>query len=226
MPIPVSSLADIQLLVFDLDGTLIDSKLDLTRSVNAMLEYMQLAPLHEQVVGTYIGHGVRTLVQRALGNQVKDGNVDEALAYFLQHYERHLLDHTVLYPGVREALAELTHRQLAVLSNKNTRFSQTILEGLGVAAYFTLIFGGDSFPEKKPDPRGLRALMERTGATSGRTMMVGDSDTDIRTGRNASAWTCGVTYGIGRSTLDASMPDLMVGDLRELPLLLGGSRAP
>jgi phosphoglycolate phosphatase len=224
MPIPGSTLAGIQLMVFDLDGTLIDSRLDLTLSVNATLKHLQLAPLSEEVVSTYIGHGVRTLVHRALGTHAQDGKVDEALAYFLKYYEQHLLDHTALYPGVREALADLASLQLAVLSNKNTGFSQTILEGLGVAAHFKFIFGGDSFAEKKPDPRGLLMLMERTGTLPAHAMMVGDSDTDIFTGRNAGAWTCGVTYGIGRRTLDAALPDLMVADLRELPLLLRGGR--
>jgi phosphoglycolate phosphatase len=211
----------IQLVVFDLDGTLADTKKDLALSVNAMRESLGFGPLPLDAVTSYVGHGVTVLIKRALGNQATEGNVEKGLTFFLNYYSHHLLDNTVAYPGVREALEGLGNRKMAILTNKPTNFSRAVVAGLGLAPYFFEIYGGDSFPTKKPDPIGVKSLMNFVPATAGETLMVGDSDTDVLTGRNAGVWTCGVTYGFAPESLEKAGPDLLLDDLRDLPPALG-----
>ena len=215
----------IELIVFDLDGTLIDSKLDLVQSVNAVRERLHLHKLPEETIATYVGRGVVTLMQRALGGEADENAVAEAVEFFLEYYRDHMLDHTLPYPGVREALDQLDGYRMAVLTNKPVRFSQAILDGLGLGRHFVQVYGGNSFERKKPDPIGLITLMREAGAPADRTMIVGDSDTDVLTGRNAGVWTCGVTYGLAPQTLETSPPDFLLRDLRELPPLLAVHRA-
>ncbi len=222
MAIAQDALVEIQLLVFDLDGTLVDSKKDLALSVNAMRERMGLGPLPHDRIGSYVGQGVTVLIRRALGDPTTDENVEKATAIFMDYYRIHMLDNTFTYPGVREALAELEGRKLAVLTNKPVIFSREMLDRLGIARCFAFIYGGNSFAQKKPDPMGLWKLMSDTGVQARETLMVGDSDTDVLTGRNAGVWTCGVTYGFGEHTLENTPPDVLVHDLRDLPPLLNG----
>ena len=229
MAIPKDVLNGIRLLVFDLDGTLIDSKKDLALSVNAMRKWKNLPRLPDETIASYVGQGVPALIRRALANGAISGvteeAVQEATAFFLDYYRAHMLDNTVAYDGVREALEELKDRKLAVLTNKPVAFSRAILAGLKLADYFAFVYGGNSFEQKKPDPVGVIKLMTDTGALPRETVMVGDSDTDVLTGRNAGVWTCGVTYGLGSHTLERAAPDVLVGDLRELSRLLNGERA-
>ncbi len=215
----------VQLLVFDLDGTLVDSKLDLAMSINAMRADMGLGPLPLELIATYVGNGVTLLVRRSLGAQASEESVDRGLAFFLGYYREHMLDRTAPYPGVSEALEKLSGRKMAVLTNKPVDFSREMIARLGFAPHFTYIYGGNSFPKKKPDPIGLDKLMEDFQVAAGKTLMIGDSDTDVLTGRNAGVWTCGVTYGFGAHTLETVSPDLVIDDLRELPPLLDGRRA-
>lgn len=222
MPQPIFS--EIRLLIFDLDGTLIDSKTDLVLSVNAMREQMGLTRLDSQVVLSYVGQGVAMLIRRALGETASEEQLTRAGGIFLDYYRRHLLDNTVPYPGVREALETLRDRTIAVLTNKDVDLSREILFGLGLSSYFSAIYGDRSFPQRKPDPVGVIRLMKDTGTFARQTMMIGDSDTDVLTGRNAGVWTCGVTYGFGAHTLEAASPDVLLGDLRELADLLSGAR--
>jgi len=214
----------VRLLVFDLDGTLVDSKQDLALSVNAMRTEMGLAPLPHDLIASYVGHGVTLLVRRSLGTQATGENVEKGLAFFLAYYRDHMLDHTSPYPGVAEALEKLGGHKMAVLTNKPVNFSREMLTRLGFASYFAYIYGGNSFPQKKPDPIGLHKLMEDLQISARETLMVGDSDTDVLTGRNAGVWTCGVTYGFGAHTLQKVSPDLVIDDMRELPPLLNGHR--
>jgi phosphoglycolate phosphatase len=224
MTIPDHVLAGMQLVVFDLDGTLVDSKVDLALSVNATRAQMGLGPLPLDLIASYVGHGVTVLLRRALGDQASEENVEKGLAFFLDYYRLHMLDNTSTYPGVREALEELRDRKLAVLTNKPVHFSREMLTRLGVASHFACIYGGNSFPLKKPDPIGVHKLMGDLKVSPQETMIVGDSDTDVLTGRNAGIWTCGVTYGFGATTLAEVPPDLLLSDLRELPALLNGRR--
>jgi phosphoglycolate phosphatase len=220
---PPPTFSQIRLLIFDLDGTLIDTKTDLVLSVNAMREQMGFTRLDTTLVVSYVGQGVTALIRRALGDGASDEEVTRARAIFLDYYRRHLLDNTVLYPGVREALEELRDRTMAVLTNKDVDLSRKILTGLGVSQYFTAIYGDRSFNQRKPDPVGVVKLMQDVGTSARQTMIIGDSDTDVLTGRNAGVWTCGVTYGFGAHTLETVPPDVLLGNLSELADLLKGA---
>lgn len=221
MPNPVApDWKNVRLLVFDLDGTLVDSKQDLAASINAMRTEMGLSPLALELISTYVGNGVMLLVRRSLGNQATPENVEKGLAFFLGYYRRHMLDHTAPYPGVAEALEKLRGHKMAVLTNKPVNFSREMIERLGFGPHFERVYGGNSFPQKKPDPMGLNQLMEDFQVSGEETLMIGDSDTDVLTGRNAGVLTCGVTYGFGAHTLEKVSPDVTLDDIRELPRLL------
>jgi phosphoglycolate phosphatase len=216
----------VRALIFDLDGTLIDSKLDLALAVNATLEHMGRAPLaHDRIYG-YVGDGASTLVKRALGDGVTDAESEAGLAHFLSYYRAHMLDNTVMYPGVREGLEMLRSHPMAVLTNKPVRFSQAILAGLGIADYFRYVYGGNSFPTKKPDPEGVIVLLRDLAIAPREAMIVGDSAVDVMTARNAGTWACGVTYGLGTEGLHTHPPDLMLDSLADLAGHLTNSRRP
>jgi len=206
------------LLVFDLDGTLIDSKMDLALSVNATRAHMGMGPLDVNIVSTYVGNGAPVLIRRALGNQATQGEVDEALEFFLEYYRAHPLDCTKLYPGVKESLDRIhgAGKHLAVLTNKPVAISRDIVEGLGVGPRFFQVYGGNSFDFKKPHPIGLETLIAESRVPRERTLMVGDSSVDIQTARNAGVSSCGVTYGFAPETLRDPAPDLLVGRIEEL----------
>ena len=212
----------IRLLIFDLDGTLVDSRLDLVHSVNAMLRHLKRKELPAEVIASYVGDGAPMLVRRALGDPADEHFLAEALEYFLAYYRVHKLDHTKVYEGIPEALAALRRsgngfeRRMAVLSNKPVNPSRQIVEALGLAPFFTHVYGGNSFSTKKPDPLGAKTLMQEAGARPKETIIVGDSSIDVLTGRNAGAWTCGVTYGFAPQTLELTPPDMMVDSPQEL----------
>lgn len=209
---------EVRLFIFDLDGTLIDSKLDLALSVNATRAEFGLGPLpHEQIYG-YIGDGAPMLVRRALDHSEDDAQVEQALAFFLGYYRQHMLDNTVAYPGVREGLEELARagRILTVLTNKPARFSREILQGLQLADHFRLVYGGNSFERKKPDPMGVEAILRETGVPKAEALVVGDSEIDVQTARNAGLRVCCVTYGLGSDRLGEHPPDFFVDTLTEL----------
>ena len=210
----------VRALIFDLDGTLIDSKQDLIHSVNAMLVEMGRERLHEDTISGYIGHGAPKLVARALGDGASAAEREQALKFFLAHYEQHKLDSTRLYPGVAEALEELREFPMAVLTNKPVRVSRRILEGLGLGKYFRAVYGGNSFETKKPDPLGARKILEELGRTAGETMMVGDSEVDVQTARNAGTLAAAVNYGFGTHDRAAYPADLYLDRLTDLTVLL------
>jgi len=205
------------LVIFDLDGTLIDSKRDLADSVNATRAFAGLAPLALDVVSSYVGSGAPVLIRRAFPDATEAEHAG-LLRYFLDYYREHMLDSTTLYPGVREALDQMHAADvaLAVLTNKPVRFSVRLLEGLGIDMHFFRIYGGNSFEQKKPDPVGILTLLEESGAAKERTIMVGDSNVDVRTARNAQVMACGVTYGFQPETFEQDPPDLMVDDMQQL----------
>jgi phosphoglycolate phosphatase len=226
-----SFLSRVRVLIFDLDGTLIDSKLDLALSINAMLEYMGRAPLPHDTIYSFVGNGVPVLVRRSLLEgtspaEITDAEADRGLAYFLAYYRAHMLDNTVPYPGVREGLALLAQYPKAVLTNKPVNFSRAILDGLDLSCYFRYVYGGNSFEKKKPDPLGVHILLRDLHSTPAEAMMVGDSDVDVRTARNAGIWSCGVTYGLGMDSLRANPPDLLIDSLADLPSRLNGTKTP
>ena len=220
-----SRFSEVRALIFDLDGTLIDSKLDLALAVNAVLAEMGRGPLpHEKIFG-YIGQGAPKLIARALGKGATQQDCRRGLEFFIQYYSIHKLDNTSLYPGVRETLDALSGMPMAVLTNKPVGASRGILQGLGLAETFQIIYGGNSFERKKPDPMGVETILREFGAEPAQVMFVGDSEIDVLTARNAGTWICGVTYGFGSHRLAEFPPDLLVDNLEELLPHLSGAPA-
>jgi phosphoglycolate phosphatase len=226
----------IRLLVFDLDGTLIDSRLDLIHSVNAMLRYLDRPELEGNVIASYVGDGAPALVRRALGDTDDEGELREALEYFLGYYRIHKLDHTTVYEGIPETLAVLAsppndakpdgkNRVMAVLSNKPVIPSRDIVQAFGLGDLFVRIYGGNSFPTKKPDPLGVQTILQETDVAAEHALMIGDSAVDVLTGRNAGLRTCGVTYGFAPHTLENVPPDVLIENPRELGELFATAKA-
>jgi phosphoglycolate phosphatase len=216
-----------ELIIFDLDGTLIDSKLDLAHAVNAARTYMELPPLEHERIYSYVGNGAPVLIRRVLGPEVSQADVDRALRFFLDYYRDHMLDYTTLYPGVAEVLDELRrHRRLAVLTNKPHRISEAIIQGLGLGDHFFRVYGGNSFEQKKPHPVGITTLMEQTAVAAHSTLMVGDSSVDIQTARNAGVRSVGVTYGFQPETLVTHPPDYLIDRMEQLMDIVNGAPAP
>jgi len=220
----------IRLLIFDLDGTLIDSRLDLVHSVNATLRHMKRPELPDDVIASYVGDGAPALIGRALGSEADDeALVRSGLQYFLTYYREHKLDHTHLYGGIKEALTALQDsrngrgRKMAVLSNKPVNPSRAIIEALGLGGFFSQVYGGNSFPTKKPDPEGAQVILRQTQSKPEETLIVGDSGVDVLTGRNAGTWTCGVTYGFAPHTLRDAPPDVVLNKPQELADLFDAS---
>jgi len=207
--------------VFDLDGTLIDSKMDLVNSVNAMLRETRRAELPANLIASYVGHGAPQLIASALGPGSSEEERREGLAIFLKHYNEKKLEKTRAYPGVAEGLRALDGTPMAVLSNKPTRLSMEILEGLGLARYFRAVYGGDSFETKKPDPRGVLAILKQLGVPPEEAAMVGDSDVDVQTARNAGMLAVGVSYGFGQHDMEKNPADVYVTSLEELLAMTG-----
>jgi phosphoglycolate phosphatase len=210
-----------RLLVFDLDGTLIDSRIDLCNSVNATLAHLGKTLLPEAVIASYIGDGVSMLVRRAIGDPEGDSTdeqyVTEALTYFLDYYRIHKLDYTYVYPGVLESLKTIRSTQpeilIAVLTNKPVNPSRAICDHFGLSPFFFQNYGGNSFHTKKPDPHGLETLIAEAAALAGHpitaaeTIMIGDTDIDILTARNCGARSIGCTFGLKPHSLADAPPD-------------------
>jgi len=200
------------LVIFDLDGTLIDSSRDLANSVNATREPLHLAPLDDGTVYSYVGNGALVLIRRALGPDYSEDEVQDALMFFLGYYRDHMLDHTVLYPGVRDVLNRFHAAgiRMAVLTNKPVRLSQAIIDGLSLTAHFMRVYGGNSFEQKKPHPIGIETLITECGASRDETLMVGDSSVDVQTARSAQVKVCGVTWGFQPETFADCPPDFLI----------------
>jgi phosphoglycolate phosphatase len=216
-----------KLLIFDLDGTLVDSREDLANSINAMLTHFGKHPLPHEVIASYIGDGAPMLVRRSLGDPDDENFVQDALLYFMAWYREHKLDTTYVYEGIRESLDAIRKSRnseplkMAVLSNKPVGPSRAIVEALGLGAYFFQIYGGNSFHTKKPDPAGVQALLEEAAVFAEETIIVGDSDIDVLTARNAGIYSVGVTYGLAPHTLEDAPPDVLIDHPRELADVLG-----
>jgi phosphoglycolate phosphatase len=209
-----------RLLIFDLDGTLVDSRLDLIHSINAMLRHLQRPELPGDAIASYVGDGAPMLVRRALGDPSDESFFNQALEYFLDYYRVHKLDYTQVYDGIKESLVAIRARnpkvQMAILSNKPVNPSRAIVEALGLGEFFVKVYGGNSFETKKPDPFGARQLLSETGASAQEAMMIGDSSIDVLTGKNAGLWTCGVSYGFAPHTLVEVPPDVLVSNPHDL----------
>ena len=206
------------LVIFDLDGTLVDSKLDLAHSVNAARGHMGLPPLEHGRVSSYVGNGAPVLIRRVLGAEASEADVQHALDFFLAYYDEHKLDCTRLYPGVQESLDRLRQARvaMAVLTNKPVKVSQAILDGLGVGGHFFRVYGGNSLEQKKPHPMGVDRLIEESSAGRERTLLVGDSAVDVRTARNANVRCAGVTYGFQPESLAEEPPDFLMDRMEQV----------
>ena len=208
-------------LIFDLDGTLVDTRADLAAATNHVLKTFALPVLSVAQVSDYVGYGVRVLVERALG-PTHIHLVSRGLELFMEQYQAHLLDHTQAYTGIESLLAAAQARGvvLSVLTNKPEAPSRAILSGLGLAAFFTAIVGEDTLAAKKPDPQGVAYLQRLTGIDLAETLLIGDSLVDSETGRAAGVATCGVTWGFGAKELAALPPQFLVNTPEELRSLV------
>jgi phosphoglycolate phosphatase len=217
----LSTAAAGRLIVFDLDGTLVDSARDLASGVNDMIArlFPGTEPLSESEVRGFIGEGARLLVTRSLAHRGLVHDLEDALHEFLLAYRARMLETTRPYPGVVEVLDALSRHTLAVLTNKPGDLSRAIVEGLGLASRFARVYGSGDVP-RKPDPAGLRRLMAETGHGPADTVMVGDSAVDVLTGRAAGVRTVGVTFGFAPGSLREHPPDALLDDLRALPGLV------
>jgi phosphoglycolate phosphatase len=216
-----------KLLIFDLDGTLVDSRVDLANSINAVLRHYGRIELPNDVISSYIGNGAPMLVRRSLGDPDDEAFVQEALLYFLSYYREHKLDTTYVYEGIKEALSAIQNcphgqpHKMAVLSNKPVVPSRAIVDALGLGPYFFQVYGGNSFHTKKPDPAGVQALLHEAGVHPEETVIIGDSDIDILTARNAGIYSVGVTYGLAPHTLEDAPPDVLIDHPHELAAVFG-----
>jgi phosphoglycolate phosphatase len=217
-----------KLIVFDLDGTLIDSEIDLVIAVNKTRLDYGLQELPAETVASYVGDGAPTLIRRSMGDGYSEQELEAALKRFVHHYHDHALDNTVLFPGVRGVLRHLQREgcKMAVLTNKPVRISQAILEGMSLNQMFIEVYGGNSFQTKKPDPEGLRALMKLAGCTPQETLMVGDSKVDVLTARNAGCPCCGVSFGLQPESLREVPPDYLIDTMTDLLLLVRDGSLP
>jgi phosphoglycolate phosphatase len=216
----------IKLLVFDLDGTLVDSKVDLANAINHMLRQYGRPELPIKIVAGYIGDGANMLVRRSLGDPQDENFVRQAYDVFVKFYREHVLDNTHAYPGVIDALRAIRaagngHLQMAVLTNKPVRPSESIVNGLGMGELFVRVYGGNSFETKKPDPLGALTLLRETGSLPAEAVMIGDSQNDVLTARHAGMWSVGVTYGFSPDSLKADPPDVLIDSPQELAAALG-----
>lgn len=217
---------EIQLLIFDLDGTLIDSRIDLANSVNAMLRELGRHELPNDVIASYIGDGAPVLVRRALGDPKDEDLVMRGLRFFLDYYREHKLDNTYVYDGVKHSLNRLrdfgmSKQKMAVLSNKPVVPSRAIVEALGLGDYFFQVYGGNSFDTKKPDPLGIETLCREAGVRPEQTVMIGDSGVDVLTAKNCGAFSVGCSFGLAPHTLETVLPDVLVGTPIEWVEVLG-----
>lgn len=204
-------------LIFDLDGTLVDTKTDLAAATNHVLASFGLPQLSIEQVADYVGNGARVLIERALGSANAD-LVSHGFTLFMAYYGAHLLEQTRPYAGIERLLAA-AHVQgitLSVLTNKPEAPSRAIINGLGLAAYFTAIIGEDTLPTRKPNPQGVAYLQRLTGIDLRETLLIGDSRVDYETGRAAGVATCGVMWGFGAEDLVALAPQFLVDTSEQL----------
>jgi len=209
---------DARLIIFDLDGTLIDSKRDIAYAVNETLKKMGLSPIPQEEVYGYVGNGVRPLIEQTMANNGLEADLPTAIDHFRELYIKHLLDTTIMFDGVPEVLEHFrTDKKMAVASNKPYRYVAKILDGLGMTGYFSSVKGGDNVEVKKPAPEMLNTILEETGIDRDSCVFVGDSGVDIRTGKNAGVKTVGVTYGFRpMEEIMENEPDVLV----DTPLML------
>lgn len=199
----------VDLLIFDLDGTLIESKWDIARSVNLTLAELGLPERSLEEIFGFVGDGVKRLLRLAVGEAHED-RYEQALKVFRGHYLEHCLDRTVFYPGIEPMLRHFAGKEKAVATNKSIEYTRVILDGLG-AHHFPVVVGGDNGFGLKPEPGMLLHIMKQVGAAPERTVLIGDSTNDINGGHNAGIRVCAVGYGMGnRAKMEACQPEWFI----------------
>ena len=184
----------IRLIIFDLDGTLVNSIVDITNSLNYAVKPYDLKPKTVEEVGKLVGEGITKVIERILGDERVQYR-DDVVKRFLEYYLDHIVDNTLPYPGVRETLERFNGIKKAVISNKREAHSIKVLKGLDLMQFFDMVLGSDSVNEKKPSPAPVLHVLSRLGVAPENAIMVGDSDLDIAAGKGAGIRTIGVTYG-------------------------------
>jgi phosphoglycolate phosphatase len=208
----------IETLILDLDGTLIDSRLDIARAANYTLAKLGCPQLPEEQIAGFIGGGVGPLLKKALGNRSEE-LFERALPIYKQRYWEHCTDYTTLYSGVKEILSYYQDKDIAMATNKLVPMTMKILEHFEIASYFKLVLGPDSVKNRKPHPEAIEKILAQLGNPKETALIVGDSHFDIETGKNAGIMTCGVTYGFGsRQELEDSGADVIIDRLEDLML--------
>ncbi|MCL2878212.1 MAG: HAD-IA family hydrolase, partial [Acidobacteria bacterium] len=218
---PVQLRRPCRLFIFDLDGTLVDSRADLVTSLNLALARLGHKRLSSDLIGGFVGEGVDKLIARALGaatgREPENAEIKETARIYMEEYEGHLLDETCLRDQAAQALNALSGAELAVVTNKPEIFSRRILDGLGIGNMFSIILGGDSVERRKPEPDALLKAMEFCRAKPGETVMIGDSLTDIQAGKAANAVTCAILGGFRPDEeLRASGCDYLINNLMQI----------
>mgnify|MGYP000263824145 CR=1 FL=1 len=224
--LPSNSSPRPQGVVFDLDGTLVDSRRDIAVAANHALAACGFATLTHAELESYVGDGASLLLARAARIGVEHVLIEKLMAEFLDYYSAHPIDYTELMPGAREALAALDHYPLGLCTNKPRRTTEKVLEGLDLGGHFKSVVAGDDLPQKKPDPAMVRHSAELLGVPAAGLVMVGDGPQDILSGRGAGAFTVGVRGGIQAiERLLAAKPDVVIDSLSELPALISSLAA-
>lgn len=208
----------LQLVLFDLDGTLVDSRIDITNAINYALEEYGVGPFRIDDITSRVGSGITRLIEELL-KPYPHIPLKAVIERFLYHYERHLTDNTRPYPGVKEVLEELKGYKKAVISNKLEALSKKTLEGLGLLKYFDMVIGSDTTPEKKPSPVPVLTVLNKLNVSPEEAVIVGDSDLDIEAGKSAGILTIAVTYGY-RPVETLSRAEYIIDTISELPPLL------
>jgi len=205
-----------KLLIFDLDGTLVDSKKDIVDSVKYMIGHQGLKEKTDEEITSYIGTGVRDLIEKSLGDASGEF-YEESLKVFEEHYRRHALDNSRLYPAVTETLGYLNGKKKVIVTNKKKEFALASMEAFGISKYFDEVYGGDDTTCLKPSPCRLEDVMKSFSSDKSETMMIGDMALDIQFGKNSGTVTCGIIYGIGREDdIRAAKPDYIISRIDEL----------
>ncbi|MBI5682488.1 MAG: HAD-IA family hydrolase [Deltaproteobacteria bacterium] len=210
----------VDLIIFDLDGTLIESSRDIVWAVNKTLNHMGFDELPYDVIKSYIGWGVGMLLEQAI--PVKRHNLlSEARELFLRYYEGHLLMDTFLYPGAKDVIEYFKDKKLAIVTNKPIGLTKKILDGLAISGYFKRVVGGDNVLNKKPHPQAIDIVLEELDIRPENTVFVGDSRIDIEAGKNAGVMTCGAVYGFrGSDELIIAGADFLIEDIKQLKNML------